>query len=211
MTVVILSVVADDTIIPLNHSKVKNLSENTSVKPVITSKEKNSMPYRSNLTSWENITPLIHSAESSVALMPIYPGGTGYTCNCSYIPNNSPYRCIDLPRYSINASGSYLLDADKMNTNCSITVHASRVVLDGNGQSSSGIILSSGASDTTIMNFSVITGDGVSSYADNSTLINNTFFNVNNQGISIYGSNNILIGNSVSTNRITINATDLEE
>ncbi|PWR73888.1 hypothetical protein [Methanospirillum lacunae] len=208
MVVVILSVVADDTIIPLNNSKEKNLSSNTSLNSVDISNVKNSLPYRSNQSVWENTSNLLHAAKSAIALKPVYPGGAGYTCNCTYISNNFPYRCIDLPRYNINASGSYLVNADDMNTNCSITVHAPHVSIDGNGQSSSGIVLSSGASDTTIINFSVITGDGISSYADNATLMNNTFFNVNNQGISIYGSNNILIGNSVSTNRITINATE---
>lgn len=184
----------------------------------VTLKESKSVSYRSTIQSLNrthsnpvgsNITDIspqklqpgkITGMNSSIVLQPIYPGGDGYFCNCSHNGDSIPLnRCTGIPTYNITSPGSYKVGADNGNNNCSIIIHAPSVSLDGNGQTTSGILISSGASDVMVNNFTEITGDGVKTYGDNSSIANNTIINVNNQGISVYGSNCILIGNTVST------------
>lgn len=170
-----------------------------------TMNESQSLLYRAAIQSLNMTHSIPTDMNVPIVLEPVYPGGEGYTCICTPDPGSNPLnRCTDTPRYNITSPGSYILGADTGNRNCSIIIHASKVTLDGNGQSSSGIAISSGASDAMVKNFGKITGDGLSSYADNTSLMNDNVFQVNNQGISVYGSNSILIDNTVNNNHNTL-------
>lgn len=173
-------------------------------RPNTINESKNNL-YRAAIQSLHMTHSIPNGVNDSIVLEPIYPGGDGYSCICSPDPDSTPpNRCTDTPRYNITSSGSYILGADTGNRNGSIIIHAPQVYLDGNGQSSSGITISSGASDAMVKNFGEITGDGLSSYADNTSLMNDNVFQVNNQGISVYGSNSILICNTVNNNHNTL-------
>lgn len=196
----IFSVMADtgNNSVPLKESK--NILYRSAIPSL---NRTHSVPVESNITKispQKSQTGNITEMNSSIILLPIYPGGTGYSCNCSHDGNLIPFnRCTGIPTYIISSPGLYKVGADNGNRNCSIIIHAPSVSLDGNGQTTAGIIISSGASDAIVNNFTEITGDGLNTYGDNSSIANNTIINVNNQGISVYGSNCILIGNTVST------------
>jgi hypothetical protein len=161
--------------------------------------------YRTAIQSLNMTNSIPFDVNDSIVLEPVYPGGEGYSCTCSPDPDSTPpNRCTDTPSYDITLPGSYILGADTGNRDCAIIIHASQVFLNGNNQSSSGITISSGASDAMVKNFGAITGDGLTSFANNTSLMNDNVFQVNNQGISVYGSNSILINNTVTTSQNTL-------
>jgi hypothetical protein len=196
----IFSVMADSN----NNSVILKESKNNSYKKPIQSQNlTHSNINGSNVlenSTLKSQAGKITEINDPITLMPIYPGENGYSCNCSHDGNLRPLnRCTSIPTYIISSPGSYEVGTDNGNRNCSIILHAPNISLDGNGQTSSSIIIASGASDAMVKNFTEITGDGLYTYGDNSAVTNNTIINVNNQGISVYGSNCILIGNTVST------------